>query len=216
MSKIDMRDDIPVLLTNMGTCQSSSNPNPILYATFPTYGAAGVLFTDLVTVLAATQRHRAVPVLSGLGGKREVADADWFDTAWRETAEELFGWSTLPDGLLRAFRAHLQADTVTENSGYVIVQCSFETLHQFLQMCAAGGPSPYYKQMPRTLMELILERDPSAKGEIGGLALLPVRPNPCLVDRLFQGDLKRLVTRPLCEHPPPSDATPSQAPCSSA
>ena len=225
----------------MGTCHST---NPLLYSSFPAYTAAGCLFTDLETVLAATQRHRAIPVLSGLGGKQEAGDADWFDTAWRETAEELFGWTTLPPGLLRSFRTHLQG-TPTESVGFVIFQCSFATLHQFLGLCK-GYQSPYYKRMPRTLMDLILKRDLTAKGEIGALALLPLRLSPCLVDRFFEGDLKRIVERerpktvmgftgpctplgftspctplgftspspPQCVHPPPSDGAPSRGPCS--
>ena len=197
----------------MGTCHSVPPPNPPLYSSFPTYMAAGCLFTDLTTVLAATQNHRVHPVLSGLGGKQEASDIDWFDTAWRETAEELFGWTHVPRPLLNSFRKHLNG-TVSESAGYVILQCSFTTLHHFLELCK-NAESPYYKQMPRTLLELVLGRDPTVEGEIGGLALLPVRPLPCPVDRLFQGDLKRLMP-PQGGRPLPSGATPSRVLCSSA
>ena len=200
----------------MGTCHSTPPPRQIHYSTFPSYLAAGCLFTDGKMAIAGIQRRKGT--LSGLGGKREGIDADWFDTAWRETAEELFGWDTLPSTLLVTLRLHLQVEAVTSNSGYVIVRCSFRILEQFLQFCS-GYTSLFYERMPSTLTELILERNTAAEGEIGGLALLPIHKTPYRLDPLFQVDLLEVLTDPsppLSGHPPPSGAVPSQAPCSSA
>ena len=183
----------------MGTCHSMPSLNPPLYETFPTYVAAGVLFTDTVTALAGTQRRKKN--LSGFGGKREPADKDWLDTAWRETAEELLGWDNVSRALLHTFRTTLPIRNVHESAGYVIVQCSFETLNHFLCICARQEPSPLYNRNPLTLLELILDRDPNAYGEIGGLALLPVSPNPCVIDRLFQGDLARCKVNRILRDP---------------
>ena len=200
----------------MGTCHSTPIPQQIHYSTFPTYLAAGCLFTDGRMAIAGIQRRKGT--LSGLGGKREAADADWFDTAWRETAEELFGWDTLPSTLLATLRCHLQVEAVSSNSGYVMIRCSFRTLERFLAFCS-GYTSPFYERMPTTLTELLLERNLGAEGEIGGLALLPIQKTPYRLDPLFQVDLQEVLTDPsppLSGHPPPSGAEPSQAPCSSA
>jgi len=199
----------------MGSCNSMPPMNPPLYATHPNYVAAGILFTDMSTALAGTQQHMSPPSISGFGGKRDNKDADWFDTAWRETVEELLGWDTVPAALLRSFRTHLKMEHVSETSSYVVARCSFDTLIQFLRLCS-GSVSPFYAQHPQTLLDLILTRNPTAEGEIGGLALLPVAPSPCLVDRLFQGDLKKLraPSPPQSVRLLQSGAAPSRAPCS--
>jgi hypothetical protein len=200
----------------MGTCHSTPIPRQIHYNTFPTYMGAGCLFTDRKMAVAALQRRKGT--LSGLGGKRETADADWFDTAWRETAEELFGWDILPPTLLTTLRLHLPVEAVTSNSGYVIVRCSFRILEQFLAFCS-GYTSPFYERMPTTLTELLLERNTEAEGEIGGLALLPIHKTPYRLDPLFQVDLLETLkgpSLPLSGRPSQSGAEPSRAPCSSA
>lgn len=177
---------------------------------------AGCLFTDGKMALAALQRRKGT--LSGLGGKREGIDADWFDTAWRETAEELFGWDILPSTLLVTLRSHVQVEAVSSNSGYVILRYSFRILEQFLAFCS-GYTSPFYKRMPTTLTELLLERNTEAEGEIGGLALLPIHKTPYRLDPLFQVDLLEILkdpSPPLSGRPSQSGAEPSQAPYSSA
>ena len=73
--------------------------------------------------------------------------------------------------------------------------------------------------MPTTLIELILERDLGAEGEIGGLALLPIHKTIYRLDPLFQVDLLEVIKDPSplqYGHLPPSDGAPFQAPCSSA
>ena len=167
-----------------------SNPEP--YATFPSYTSAGVTFTDSTSVLAGVQTFKTLPCLSGIGGKRERSDVDWCHTAWREAVEELIG--AVPSiRLLTNIRSSIRSDSVIDRSGYIMIRCTFKDLEIFLRLCKAEGiSSPYYKTLPRTVAELVLNRVPTVQGEIGALALLPLRPLPLIIDKQFQGDLRTL------------------------
>ena len=183
----------------MGACSSTPVvlPTYIPPPPFPDYTGAGILFVEGPVVLAGIQKYHRVAkggnaVLSGLGGGKEAADADWLDTAWREVVEELFAVEIVPTALLQALRSHIPLPIpprMTCTSGYVLLHLGFPHLTQALALCAAHGiQSPLYKKMPLSIVDLMLLRCASAQAEIGPLALLPVAHRVVIASE-FAGDL---------------------------
>lgn len=173
-----------------------SSPTVVIpYASYPSYTAAGVVFFDSQHVLAAVQNNMKPPCLSGLGGRREATDLDWFDTAWREVIEELFHVRNVPRRLLTRLRSSLPSEArATEAGGYVLLSCSFTDLLAVLRLCKSEGlVSPLYTRIPSSLVELIMNRTVADRAEIGSLALLPRRPSPLTIHPLFQSDLNALT-----------------------
>lgn len=169
---------------NLFCCSSPTVVIP--YTSHPHYKGAGVLFTDAHHALAGVQARMTPPCLSGLGGKREATDVDWFDTAWREVIEELLEVRDV-GRVLRRLRTSLPPRE-TNHGGYVVLSCSFQDLQTFLGICRSEGlVSPLYKRIPTHVMDLIQARTPGS--EIGSLALLPLRPSNLTIHALFQNDL---------------------------
>jgi hypothetical protein len=195
----------------MGACTSqspvglptSSLPLPS-FPSFPGYTGAGILFASGPVALAGIQKYWRVAkqggdkgnrphgVLSGLGGRKEAADADWLDTAWREVVEELFHLKAVPAALLQALRSHIPLPIpplVICTSGYVLLHLGFVELEVALGLCRTHGiQSELYTTMPTTVAELVLKRSPSPDAELGPLALLPVA-HRVVISEQFAGDL---------------------------
>jgi len=158
----------------------------------PNYTGAGCLFAEGSVALAGVQKQFLVasgkrkPVLSGLGGRRESNDIDWVHTALRETVEELFDLKEVPIALINQLRLLLPIRHVIENSGYVIIQYTFDDLAVLLKRCSSLV-SPLYKVQPHTLHDLIVKRCVGAS-EIGSLALVP-RLQGVTIDQHFEEDL---------------------------
>ena len=191
----------------MGACASQSSVNfptsslsPLPPPSYPTYTGAGILFVGGPVALAGIQKYWRVAkgggnsggVLSGLGGSREAADADWLDTAWREVVEELFNVKDVPSALLLALRSHIPLPIpplITCTSGYILLHLGFAELEVAMGLCGKHGiQSELYKAMPTTVADLVMKRSPSPQAELGPLALLPIGHRIAVAEQ-FTGDL---------------------------
>ncbi len=159
--------------------------------TFEDYAAAGVLFTDDRFVLAAWQPHKTIPKLSGIGGLREGAES-YSITALREMVEELYGCAEVPVTLLQKLLIKFHPRTVFKNHEYVNLVYTFKDLEKMLQIINKSGiKSYYYKTLPKTVLELVFNRQKSVTAEVEAFALLPVGMfrNGC-IDPNFESDVK--------------------------
>jgi hypothetical protein len=154
------------------------------------YSGAGVLFTDRRLALAGYHPHKGY--LSGLGGKRDVADEGIQETAFRELLEELFELPTISPSLISLLcKTFSCPELMLCDSNYIVYVYSFEHLKHLLHVCKdAGVMSPLYSSFPDTVEALLLQRRPLSKSEISHLALVPVLAS--IVDPLFQCDLQKI------------------------
>jgi len=176
----------------MGHCHST--PTPILYKTFPQYKGAGILFAEDPWVLAGVQKHYSqATVLSGLGGRREPSDPDWYHTAWREVVEELFHVHDVPTSLIHDLRSSLPLrSSPTYSHGYVMARHTFDDLTHALRICKKHRvQTDLYTLFPQNIGELVLARHPSPNAEIGTLFLLPSNPSLTMAPE-FKEDLASL------------------------
>lgn len=149
---------------------TTSEPNPL----FHNFMGAGCVFTDSKHVLAGYQPHKKFPCISGIGGHKEK-DENYYETAWRETIEEIFDVTSIPASLIPTLRRHLPPRNEQNHFNYIILQYTFEDFHTFLKLCRHSGlHSPLYKKFPRSVMESIRSRAVNPKAEISHLCLLPV------------------------------------------
>ncbi len=147
----------------MGTC--SSQPQTI---------NAGCLFTDSRHVLAGFQPNKPKKIISGFGGKAEGNEIT-FQTAWRETLEELF---EIPQEkillLIQEIPIYISYSKSYTNGNYTVFVYSFDDLLTLLQLCKTKHiVSPIYNTFPTELFELILFRQPKNVSEVQQLTLLP-------------------------------------------
>lgn len=143
---------------------------------FSNFMGAGCVFTDGKHVLAGYQPHKKNPCITGIGGHREKGE-NYYQTAFRETVEELYHVSKLPPCLVPRLMNELPPKREDNHNNYIILNYTFDDFKKFLKICKkAGLVSPVYKTLPRTLMEAIKERDMSSDAEISHLCLLPVIP----------------------------------------
>ena len=140
--------------------------------------AAGCVFTDGTHILAAYQPFKIRPHISGFGGKRKEGETV-STTAIREMLEELFEFDEIPAALISMVR-EIPPAHILENGAYVLFVYSFRDLELILEF-ASLYRSPLYKEMPRTLIDLVsLRLITPQRGiisqryqEITHLALLP-------------------------------------------
>lgn len=172
---------------------------PIQKDVFPfihieSFRAAGCLFTDEHTVLAGFQPTKKKPFLSGFGGNRNhVLKERYWETAFRETIEELFHCQPSP-ALLFDIENTLQVKKVLSDKTYVNIILDYKQLEQILEICRKHKIlSPHYKKIPRTLGELLtMERKQIAGSEISHICLLPFL-SEVVVDARYKDDISNLV-----------------------
>jgi hypothetical protein len=157
------------------------------------YKAAGCVFTDGKIILAGYQPRKKVPIISGIGGKKEAGET-YMDTAIRETVEELFEVEVSAD-LINELKATLP-EKIVQNGSYIIAVYTFTNLEEMLKhMKRKGITSKLYDTMPGNLMELIFNRKLVENPEISHLALLPLvkHGDTPLVDKYFIKDMPALM-----------------------
>lgn len=140
------------------------------------FRGAGCMFADQTYILGGYQNRKQFPKVSGLGGK-PIGNESPYETAIRETVEELFEFSTIPTVLLNELHSILIPKTYFLNSGFVTYVFAMEQLDTFLQIVASYNlKSPLYVTIPLTLMDLILKRriQTSFTPEISHLVLVPI------------------------------------------
>lgn len=173
-------------------CFSSAVVTPIAEE-YRTYRGAGLVFTNGSLILCGYEPNKRVPAIYGIGGKRESGDATYQHTAFREAIEELLGIQKIPERIWNKFLQCIprRIDMV---DGYIMMQYSFMDLEYFLK-AMRGLSTPFYTRMPRSLEELLLNRNINASTEMTHLCILPiVSPTPS-ISRDLAYDIARIRQR---------------------
>lgn len=145
--------------------------NPII--TDLTYKSAGLLFYSDKHVIGGYQPNKKTPFISGFGGKRKEGET-FFETAIRETVEELFDIKDVPIELINKLRYSLIINETIQSNGYVMLSLFFPELIKLFQTCKEFKiKSPLYQKMPSTIEELIFQRKINKSAEISHIVLLP-------------------------------------------
>jgi len=153
------------------------------------YTGAGCLFINGVHTLAGYQPRKSEPTISGFGGKKEPEETDPFQTAVRETLEELFG---LHKDVIKHIQLPLKPKRIIQNGSYHVYVFTFADLEQILYtLQELGVSSPYYLYLPNTIPELIFHRRVDSDSEIGSLCLLPAE--IATISKDFLEDMKRVL-----------------------
>ena len=139
------------------------------------YYGAGCAFCDEKHVLGGLQPYKKKhPGISGIGGMKSSEDTSYFDTAFRETIEEIYHVNSIPLSLLHTLKRELKPKKILNSGGYITLTYSFEDLEKFLKLSKKGGVrSSLYPKLPITLMELLRNRKVGTGAEVEILCLLP-------------------------------------------
>jgi hypothetical protein len=162
------------------------------------FRSAGCVFTDGKLILAGYQPRKKRPFISGIGGKKEEGET-YRLTALRETLEELFEFTAIPENLFDELMT-ITPDKIIQNGTYISVIYSFEDLHSFLRIISKSKlKTALYDSVPLTLMDLIFKRKLIAETpEISHLALLPLVKHDIstpYVDSFFIEDMPILLEK---------------------
>jgi hypothetical protein len=161
------------------------------------YYGAGCAFCDDKHILGGLQPHKKrKPGISGIGGMKAEGDLTYFDTAYRETLEELYHVNSIPLSLVHTLKREMKPRSVVNSHGYITLTFSFEDLEKFLKIAKKGGiRSTVYPKVPVTLLELLRERKLNTGAEVEILCLLPnlygQRCKGSLFRKEFISDMKR-------------------------
>ena len=157
-----------------------------------TYRGAGMIFDNGRTILCGYEPGKRKPALYGIGGKREEGDANYRETAARETIEELFGIQSPPrDILQRVLMVPPRSEEIVH--GYVMLRYGFDDL-VLMMLSLRDQQSPYYRAIPTTVSDLVLARGRVVGSEMSHLCLLPmVSPAPRISSDLAD-DIHRLLS----------------------
>lgn len=173
------------------TYASESQVNRTYSASFSfiqTYKASGIIFRLSPNHILAGLASKKETGISGIGGKKSVADSSALFTAWRETMEEIFGYFLNNVGefndIINAFKPlsiHKQKDS------YVLFEYDISTLFRIVSKLRSFR-SPFYDVMPQNVQELLFNRKQVLGAEIASLCVIPltssivsVRINPDLL-----------------------------------
>lgn len=155
--------------------------------------AAGIFFTNGKHYLGGLQKKYDAIYISGLGGSRKEFEAP-LHTAIRETLEELFHFSQVPNYLIEEIVFSLspwKQYYCEQSMEYSFFECSFSNLEEICKIVFERGlRSPLYDVIPTTLGDLILNRKLNPEAEIISLALLPLHKDSLVISRHFQKDVE--------------------------
>jgi 8-oxo-dGTP pyrophosphatase MutT (NUDIX family) len=130
---------------------------------------AGCLFTQNNFVLAGYSPK--LKAWTGIGGKINAGETVK-EAAYRETIEELFGFTPSSQIVEECQQAFDFAQIITVNN-YAIIPLSFDlVIHIIYILRAHQCTSPYYFTMPTSFIELINNRRPHENAEITELKVI--------------------------------------------
>jgi hypothetical protein len=151
------------------------------------YRGAGCMFSNGSLALAGFDPRKQN--LSGLGGKREPQDANYYETAWRETLEELFGEDHEISKIPKLPPRHV---TFNEKYQYVILHYTFHDLEVVLKSQTRKFHSRLYEKRPQSIADLLMSRKIIEHCEIAQLSLLPVAEKVIIASEYVE-DLRELM-----------------------
>lgn len=149
--------------------------------------AAGCMFTNGRVVLGGFQPK--ISKISGFGGVSKPYETP-FETAIRETLEEILGVSEVPHELIARMP---QCDRHIAYPAYTCFLYSFDDLETILRRARRYYvTSDYYAEFPATIGELILRRNKSEGMEVTDLFLSPTD-TTIAMSKSFQKDLNTIA-----------------------
>ena len=155
--------------------------------------ASGLFFTNGRHYLGALQKKFDTVYISGLGGSRKEYETP-IHTAIRETLEELFHFSQVPQYLIEEIVFSLspwKQYYCEQSMEYTFFECSFSDLEEICKIVFERGlRSPLYDVIPSTIGDLVLLRKQNPEAEVISLAILPVTKDALIVARHFQKDVE--------------------------
>ena len=154
---------------------------------------AGIFFTNGNLVLSGYQANKEIPMIGGIGGKKELNET-YQETAIRETLEELFDIEPTKEIIKLINMNIIYKKTMIQNN-YIILVHTFEDLELILlKLNQYNIISPLYDIFPTTISELILRRKYEEDSEISHLCLLPLKEN-LQIDPDFNQDVHCYLTQ---------------------
>jgi hypothetical protein len=148
---------------------------------------SGILFTDGNLVLAGyTSKKQKI---TGIGGKSENNEIRW-QTAIRETIEELYEFTNLNWEILNSVSEKLSFDTAISNGSYTTFVMSFQDLETIIkEVFKYSLTSKVYPVLPKNIMELLFLRIENEDAEISNLVLIPCK-SKIQISRCFLNDIE--------------------------
>jgi hypothetical protein len=133
---------------------------------------AGILFTNKNYALAGYNSRKER--ITGIGGKKQGFELP-YETALRESIEEIFELEFLTSSMLRQLSEKVTFDTCFSNGEYTTFIMSFDDLEVLIRtVCQFNVKSIVYDSIPQTINELILFRKPNPNAELKWLMLVPL------------------------------------------
>lgn len=137
---------------------------------------AGIFFTDGNLFLCGYSQHKNK--ITGIGGKKQNNELP-YETALRETLEEMFEFHNIPFELLNELNASLRFDNIISSKKYTNFIMSFHDLQLILNIINKYNlKSRVYKTLPKNFNELIYQREFVNNTEISKLYFFPLKENP--------------------------------------
>jgi len=138
---------------------------------------AGIFFTDGNLFLCGYSQHKNK--ITGIGGKKQNNELP-YETALRETLEEMFEFNNIPFELLNELNASLRFDNIISSKKYTNFIMSFHDLQLILNIINKYNlKSRVYKTLPKNFNELIYQREfVNNNIEISKLYFFQLKENP--------------------------------------
>jgi hypothetical protein len=133
---------------------------------------AGIFFTNGSIFLAGVKRETGLII--GIGGKKEGSELP-YQTAVRETLEELFEFEFIPEELITMLCRILKFDNVIGSPNYTTFIMDISDIEVIIgSLTLFDLKSKVYKEIPSSFMQLILSRKITDSCEISKLLILPI------------------------------------------
>jgi len=136
---------------------------------------AGIFFTDGKIFLCGYSQYKNK--ITGIGGKKQNNELP-YETALRETIEELFEFHNIPLELTDDLNKKLRFDNVIGYKSYRNFIMSFDDLQIILDVVNKFNlESKVYKTLPTNFNELIYQREFVNNTELSKLYFFPLEEN---------------------------------------
>jgi len=137
---------------------------------------AGIFFTDGNMFLCGYSQYKHK--ITGIGGKQQNNELP-YETALRETIEELFEFNTITMELIVELNKKLRFDNIIAYKSYRTFIMSFDDLQIILDVVSKFNlESKVYKTLPTNFNDLIYQREFVNNTELSKLYFFDLKENP--------------------------------------
>lgn len=132
---------------------------------------AGIMFTDKNLVLAGYNKLQ--DHITGFGGKKKREEKP-YETALRETIEELFEIHSLSDEQIKEICNKIVFDNLIAYKSYSLFIMSFNDLDNIIKILKSYNlKSKIYEEFPNNISDLILKRKYYDRSEFDSIIIIP-------------------------------------------